>query len=156
MGATAAADLVEVPVIMEEDEVIVGCRSAFDRDSKCVVAVCKSCQCNNNDNDLRGGRMCKCRGRGMEMSAKKLSKTMIVDWNLGLVDRSDDEFDDLIFCLPVSCSTCNKFLSKDIELAVNQELQEDKARKLKTDPGWVARDWETLRKVIHNSWPEGN
>ena len=41
--------------------------------------------------------MCKCRGRGMEMSAKKLSKTIIADWNLGLVDRSDDEFEDLIF-----------------------------------------------------------
>ena len=101
-------------------------------------------------------RTCKCRGRGVEISTQKLSKTIIADWNLGLIDQTDDEFKDLIFCLPVSCSKCNKFLSKEIELAVNREVQEDKARKLKTDPNWVARYWETLKEVIHDSWPEGN
>ena len=75
------------------------------------------------------------------------------DWNLGFIDQSVDEFKDLIFCLPVSCGKCNRFLSKEIESAVNYEVRADKTKKLKTNPNWVGRDWETLRMVVQNSWP---
>ena len=97
--------------------------------------------------------MCKCRGRGMKMSAKKLSEEITADWNLGLINQNVDEFKVLIFCLPVTCGKCNIFLSKDIESAVNYEVRADKTEKLKSNPNWVGRDWETLRKVVHDSWP---
>ena len=70
-----------------------------------------------------------------------------------MIDQSVDEFKDLIVCLPVTCGKCNIFLSKEIEEAVNYELQAKKTEKLKTNPNWVGRDWETLRTVVQDSWP---
>ena len=61
-------------MIMEEEEELVGCTSAFDENSKCVMAVCKSCHCDGIDKGMRRERMCKCRGRGMKMSTKELSE----------------------------------------------------------------------------------
>ena len=72
--AVTPTDLtVEAPMIMEEDGELVGCTSAFDENSKCVMAVCKSCHCDGIDKSMRHERMCKCRDRGMKMSTKELS-----------------------------------------------------------------------------------
>ena len=35
---------------------------------------------------------------------------------------------------------------------VNEEVEYDRKRKQNTDPAWVARDWVTLRNVVHESW----
>ena len=70
-----------------------------------------------------------------------------------MTDQSVDEFKDLFFCLTVTCGKCNRFLSKEIESAVNYEMQVAETEKLKTNPKWIGRDWKTLRKVVQNSWP---
>ena len=144
---------VEASMIMEEEEELVGCTSAFDENSKCVMAVCKSCHCDGINKGMGRERMCKCRVRGMKMSTKNLPENISADWNLGLIDQSVNDFKDLTFCLPVTCGKCNRFLSKEIESAVNYEMQVAETEKLKTNPKWIGRDWKTLRKVAQNSWP---
>ena len=34
-----------------------------------------------------------------------------------------------------------------------KEVEADKERKMKDDPKWVPRDWETPRKAVRGSWP---
>ena len=43
---------VEAPVIMEEDKEVVDCTSAFGENSKCVMAMCKSCHCDGVDKGM--------------------------------------------------------------------------------------------------------
>ena len=51
--AVTPTDLtVEAPMIMEEDGELVGCTSAFDENSKCVMAVCNSCHRNGIDKGI--------------------------------------------------------------------------------------------------------
>ena len=68
------------------------------------------------------------------------------------MDANDERFKDVLFAVPVSCSICNRFISREVEDVANQEVQDDMKRKQKDDPDWKARDWATLRKVVHKSW----
>ena len=103
---------VEASMIMEEEEELVGCTSAFDENSKCVMAVCKSCHCDGIDKGMRRERMCKCRGRGMKMSTKELSTKISTNWKRGLTDQSDDEFKDLIFVCQLRAVSVTNFFQK--------------------------------------------
>ena len=77
---------------------------------------------------------------------------IVADWQIGKVDNNNPEFEGLIFALPVTCVMCNRFISKEVEALVDKEVQYDKARKLKENPKWIARDWDALRSVVQKSW----
>ena len=134
--------------VLDEGATMTACRNAFDLKEKCVVAKCSNCiTCDN-----QRATVCKCRGRTLTKSAKDLSDDIVKDWKLGKVDTEDPNFQDLIFALPVSCIACGKFISKEVEMLTAKEVEADKERKMKDDPKWVPRDWETLRKVVQGSW----
>ena len=131
---------------IDPDEEIFACGSAFDWTSKCVDATCGNCLAN------AALRKCGCRGRNAKRSAKALSDEIIADWKIGKINSNDEKFKDLIFANPVSCSVCKRFISKQIEEIVNEEVEDDRKKKQKKNPAWVARDWVTLRNVVHESW----
>ena len=126
--------------------------SAFDSRSKCVDAACGKCLTLANGKRQKFLKKCQCRGKEQKRSVKSLSEKIVDDWKIGKVDLNDERFKDLLFAIPVSCSVCKRYISKEIEEMVNEEVEYDRKRKQKTDPAWVARDWVTLRNVVHESW----
>ena len=131
-----------------------GCRGAFDDSDKCVMASCDGCRGVSGEAAKKVARMCKCRGRKVSESAKDLSERIVADWKLGEVDQQNPEFEDIIFTLPVSCGVCKRFISNEVKELVAEEVRRDKDRKTKQDPKWIARDWETLRSVVHDSYKD--
>ena len=83
---------------------------------------------------------------------KDLSERIVADWNLGIADPTNPEWEDLIFALPVDCAVCHRFISEKVEGLVKEAVKEDADKKRKNDPTWVARDWVTLRKVVQGTW----
>ena len=74
---------------------------------------------------------------------------------VGVVDEDHNtEFKDNFFTLPVSCGVCKRFISNEVKELVAEEVRRDKDRKTKQDPKWIARDWETLRSVVHDSYKD--
>ena len=70
------------------------------------------------------------------------------------MDQQNPEFEDMIFTLPVSCGVCKRFISNEVKELVAEEVRRDKDRKTKQDLKWIARDWETLRNVVHGSYKD--
>ena len=103
-------------------------------------------------NDKSFLKTCQCRGKEKKRSVKSLSERIVNDWKIGKVDMNDEKFKGLLFAIPVNCSVCKRYISKEIEEMVNEEVEDDRKRKQKTDPAWVARDWVTLRNVVQKSW----
>ena len=97
-------------------------------------------------------RNCRCRGVNACMRVKELSEKINDDWKIGNNNLQDENFRDLLFSWPVECSLCNRFISEEVELIVNKEVESDKDKKQSKDPNWVPRDWRTLRSVVHESW----
>ena len=148
---SSTAGQTEEEFIHPEDDII-GCGAAFDSMSKCVSAICSSCLSRESGNQTKRPRDCHCRGRSAKRSAKFLSDKIVADWQIGKKDMQDEKFEDLLFALPVSCSVCHSYLSKEVKACVDEEVENDRIKKQEKNPAWKARDWSTLRSVVQDSW----
>ena len=162
--------------VMDGNTIVSGCKFAFDIDSKCMTVACKDCTgamsskkgnrcpakcpCGKNKWQVKDaikwiGKRSKA-GDGMDHhfagTAKVVAKRIVDDWEKGEINPKDPEFKDLLFCLPVSCMMCDNFLSEEVKECVEKEVERDKQRKAKKNPKWKARDWQTLRQVVHANW----
>ena len=181
---TAEANVVSLAVhdsdvdqtLLSRWSIMVGCKSAFDVNTKCTTAVCQGCLESLPSNRMRRcPEKCPCgiaewksgpsiqflktrsqndngRGHLVSVPAAELSEKILKDWNLGEGNQDDPLFEDILFSLPVSCIVCNRFVCKEVGKIVELEVQRDYVRKEKNNPKWKRRDWATLRKVAHSYW----
>ena len=149
-GKSVAVD--ESQKYVDPEDTMFGCSSVFDSESKCVGAACGKCLTSSSGHRRMYPRNCRCRGANACMRVKELSDKIYDDWKIGKNNNHDEKFKDLLFSWPVECSLCNRFISEEVELMVNKEVESDKERKQSKDPNWVPRDWVTLRSVVHESW----
>ena len=117
-----------------------------------MIAICNNCRDASGGERRRGAGGCKCLRHMTSESVTDLSERIVADWNLGIADTTNPEWEDLIFALPVDCAVCHHFISEKVKELVKDAVEKDAVRKRQNDPTWVARDWVTLRKVVQGTW----
>ena len=143
---------VQEKTVLDGGDTMHGCEATFDGKRKCVIAICNNCRDASGGERRRGAGGCKCRRLVTSKSVKDLSERIVADWNLGIADPTNPEWEDLLFALPVDCAVCHRFISAKVKELVKEAVEQDAVRKRREDPTWVARDWFTLRRVVQGTW----